>query len=76
MVGRHSHATEARRGTLTKKLLRDMKENAMQFIAMILLCFLGTWCFSGLDGTWRLMDLTVETYFEECSLADFWVNAS
>ncbi len=60
---------------LTKKLLRDMKENAMQFIAMILLCFLGTWVFAGLDGTWRLMDLTVETYFEECNLADFWVNA-
>ena len=65
-----------RKGTLTKKLLRDMRENAMQFIAMILLCFLGTWVFSGLDGTWRLMDLTVETYFEECELADFWVNAA
>ena len=43
---------------------------------MILLCFLGTWVFSGLDGTWRLMDLTVETYFAECNLADFWVNAA
>lgn len=61
---------------LFRKLLRDMRENAMQFLAMTLLCFLGTWVFSGLDGTWRLMDLTVETYFEECSLADFWVNAS
>lgn len=65
-----------RRGTLTKKLLRDLRENAMQIVAMILLCFLGTWVFSGLDGTWRLMDLTVETYFEECELADFWVNAA
>ena len=65
-----------RRGTLAKKLLRDLRENAMQIIAMILLCFLGTWVFSGLDGTWRLMDLTVETYFEECELADFWVNAA
>ena len=64
------------RKPLTKKLLRDMRENAMQFVAMILLCFLGTWVFSGLDGTWRLMDLTVESYFEECSLADFWVNAA
>ena len=61
---------------LFRKLLRDMRENAMQFLAMILLCFLGTWVFSGLDGTWRLMDLTVETYFEECRLADFWVNAA
>ncbi|MCR5575559.1 MAG: ABC transporter permease [Oscillospiraceae bacterium] len=64
------------RKPLAKKLLRDMRENAMQFVAMILLCFLGTWCFSGLDGTWRLMDHTVETYFEESCLADFWVNAA
>ena len=64
------------RKPLTKKLLRDMRENAMQFVAMILLCFLGTWVFSGLDGTWRLMDRTVETYFEECCLSDFWVNAA
>ena len=64
------------RSPLAKKLLRDMRENAMQFIAMILLCFLGTWVFSGLDGTWRLMDLTVESYFAECNLADFWVNAA
>lgn len=63
-------------GPLRKKLLRDMRENAMQFIAMILLCFLGTWVFSGLDGTWRLMDLTVESYFEQCAIADFWVSAA
>ena len=65
-----------KKSQLTKKLIRDMRENAMQFLAMILLCFLGTWVFAGLDGTWRLMDLTVETYFEECGLADFWVNAA
>ena len=76
MVRERSRRSEIRRGTLVKKLLRDMRENAMQFIAMILLCFLGTWVFSGLDGSWRLMDLTVETYFEECALADFWVNAA
>ena len=69
------HAS-GRKGMLARKLMRDMRENAMQFIAMILLCFLGTWVFSGLDGTWRLMDLTVETYFEECNLSDFWVSSS
>ena len=51
-----------KKSQLTKKLIRDMRENAMQFLAMILLCFLGTWVFAGLDGTWRLMDLTVETW--------------
>ena len=63
------------RSPLTRKLLRDLQENAMQFIAMTLLCFLGIWVFAGLDGTWRLMDLTVETYFEQSGLADFWISA-
>ncbi len=73
---RDAAQTGARKGMLRRKLLRDIRENAMQFVAMILLCFLGTWVFSGLDGTWRLMDLTVETYFAECSLSDFWVSTS
>lgn len=64
------------RHPLGRKLLRDLRSNSMQIIAMVLLCFLGTWVFSGLDGTWRLMDHTVETYFAECNLTDFWVHAS
>ena len=64
------------RSPLSKKLLRDLRENAMQFIAMALLCFLALWVFSGLDGAWRLMDLTVESYYAECALADFWISAS
>ena len=73
---RKTRTTVRRKGMLMRKLLRDVRENSMQFIAMMLLCFLGTWVFSGLDGTWRLMDRTVETYFAECNLADFWVSSS
>ena len=68
--------TGARKGMLRRKLLRDMRDNAMQFIAMLLLCALGTFVLAGMDGSWRLMDLTVETYFAECNLSDFWVSAS
>lgn len=68
--------TGIRKGVLTRKLVRDLRENAMQLLAMMLLCFLGTWIFSGLDGTWRLMNLTVESYFEECNLSDFWVSTA
>ena len=53
---RKTRTTVRRKGMLMRKLLRDVRENSMQFIAMMLLCFLGTWVFSGLDGTWRLMD--------------------
>ena len=65
-----------RKGMLTRKLLRDFRENAMQFVAMMLLCLLGSFVFAGLDGTWRLMDQTVETYFSDSNLADFWISTS
>ena len=65
-----------RRGILTRKLFRDMRRSAMQFIAMMMLCFLGTWCFSGLDANWRTMDRSFSTYFEENNVADFWIKGS
>ena len=61
---------------LRKKLLRDMTGNAMQFIAIVLLCALGTWIYSGLDGTWRMLDTSIESYFAQSNLTDFWVNGS
>ena len=80
MVSRVNTAASRRRGRspsmLQRKLLRDFRGGAMQFLAIMLLCGLGTWCFSGLDGAWRMMDVSTETYFEENRLADFWVNAS
>ena len=55
---------ERRRGAtaLRKKLWRDMRQNAMQFLTIVLLCALGTWVYSGLDGAWRMLDLSAETY--------------
>ncbi len=65
-----------RHGTLTKKLFRDMGRSAMQFLAMFLLCAMGTWCFSGLDANWRMLELSTETPIEQSNLADFWVKGS
>ena len=62
------------KNALHRKLLRDLRASAMQFVAIVLLCALGTWVFSGLDGTWRMISLSAETYFEQANLADFWVN--
>ena len=79
MVKEPLHAAPAgkrRRGILTKKLFRDMRRSAMQFVAMMLLCFLGTWCFTGLDANWRMLDLSFETYFDEYNVADLWVKGS
>ncbi|MDO4483121.1 MAG: hypothetical protein Q4C54_01420 [Clostridia bacterium] len=63
-----------KRGILTRKLMRDMKHSAMQFFAMLMLCFLGTWVFAGLDANWRTMALSYDTYFTQNNIADFWVK--
>ena len=38
------------KNVLNKKLVRDMRQSGMQFLALILLCVLGTFLFAGLDG--------------------------
>ncbi|MGN0758322.1 MAG: ABC transporter permease [Candidatus Ventricola sp.] len=60
--------------TLRKKLLRDMTRAAMQFLSIIALCALGTFAFAALDGTARMTRDTLDTYFEENNLADYWIT--
>lgn len=62
------------KNTLRKKLFRDMSRAAMQFLSIIALCALGTFAFAALDGTARMTRTTLDTYFEENNLADFWVT--
>jgi len=59
---------------LRRKLWRDMWKNRMQFVAVILLCALGTWIFSGLDAAWRMIERSGNTYFDQQQLADLWVT--
>ncbi len=60
--------------TLRKKLYRDMSRAAMQFLSIILLCALGTFVFAALDGTARMVQDTLDQYFEENQLAHFWIT--
>ena len=60
--------------TLKKKLYRDMRRAAMQFLSIIVLCALGTFAFAALDGMARMTRTTIDTYFEENNLANFWVT--
>ena len=62
------------RNTLRKKLFRDMSRAAMQFLSIIILCALGTFAFAALDGMARMTRTTIDTYFEENNLCDFWVT--
>ena len=59
---------------MRRSIMKDFRDNALQFLAMAFLCFLGTWVFAGLDGSWRLMDKTMSTYYAETNLTDLWVN--
>lgn len=59
---------------LRRKLWRDMWKSRMQFMAIVLLCALGTWVFSGLDAAWRMLDVSVDKYFTEQNLGEFWVG--
>ena len=65
-----------RKSALRKKLWRDMRAAAMQFLAIVALCALGTWVYAGLDGGWRMIQRSYDAYFAECNLADLWVNAA
>ena len=61
------------KSTLRRKLFRDMWQSRMQFLAVILLCALGSWVFSGLDASWRMIDLSANTYFDSQNTADMWI---
>lgn len=59
---------------LHKKLLRDMRRSGMQFIALVLLCVLGTFLYAGIDGISQMARVTNEQFFRENNLADYWVT--
>lgn len=61
---------------LRKKLLRDYHDNAMLFLAIVLLCALGTYCYSGLDAAWRMLDASFSSYYEQTNLADYWIKSA
>lgn len=58
---------------LFTKFLRDLRHSKGQLLSVMLLSMLGVWVFSGLDIYWRNLDVSIESYFDEQKLADFWV---
>lgn len=64
------------RSVLRKKLVRDVRQSMMQFLSIIVLCSLGTLIFAALDGTAQLAQGTIDVYFEENNLSDFWVSVA
>ena len=59
---------------LRKKLFRDMRQNAMQFIALIALCMLGVFLFSAIDSFALITQASNDSFFTENRLAHFFVS--
>ena len=59
---------------LRKKLFRDMRQSAMQFIALILLCMLGVFLFSGIDSFALITQASNESFFTQNRLAHFFLS--
>lgn len=62
------------KNALSKKLMRDMARAKMQFFALIALCMLGVFLFSGIDSFALITQETNDTFFRENRLAHFFVN--
>lgn len=58
---------------LFKKMLRDMNEHKMQFIAIFLMSFLTLWIFSGVGAEVAGIQQTVNEFYDETDMADRWV---
>lgn len=61
---------------LTKKMWRDLRHKWTQFFSVFLMAFLSTLVFIGMQGAWKSVELSVNTYITENHLANYWLNVS
>lgn len=59
--------------SLSKKMLRDIKLNKTQFIAIFLMAFLGIFAYSGIYGEYYGLVQTSNEFYEQTNIADGWV---
>ena len=59
--------------SLSKKMLRDIKINKTQFIAIFLMAFLGIFAYCGIYGEYYGLVQTSDEYYNITNLADGWV---
>ena len=59
--------------SLSKKMLRDIKINKTQFIAIFLMAFLGIFAYCGIYGEYYGLEQTSSQYYAQTNLADAWI---
>ena len=55
--------------SLTRKMLRDIKINRTQFIAIFLMAFLGIFAYCGICAEYYGLMQTSDAYYEETNMA-------
>ncbi|WP_405268087.1 FtsX-like permease family protein [Methanobrevibacter sp.] len=58
---------------LSKKMLRDIKVNKTQFIAIFLMAFLGIFAYCGIYGEYYGLEQTSNEFYTDTNLADGWI---
>ncbi|MDR2634789.1 MAG: FtsX-like permease family protein, partial [Clostridiales bacterium] len=58
-----------------RKMARDMRRGAAQFISVFLMAFLTAFIYSGVGGEWIGLQENSDAYYEETNLADMWLYA-
>ena len=59
--------------SLTRKMLRDIKINKTQFIAIFLMAFLGIFAYCGIYGEYYGLVQTSDDYYDVTNMADGWI---
>ena len=59
---------------LNKKILRDIKQNKMQFFNIFIMVFLGVFVFAGIHAYMDGMKISGDKYYEENNLQDIWIT--
>jgi len=62
--------------SLTRKMLRDIKINKTQFIAIFLMAFLGIFAYCGIYGEYYGLVQTSDDYYNVTNMADGWIYAT
>lgn len=59
---------------LSKKRLRDIKQNKMQFFNIFIMVFLGVFVFAGIHAYMDGMEKSADKYYEENNFQDIWLS--
>nr|WP_295001460.1 ABC transporter permease [uncultured Methanobrevibacter sp.] len=59
--------------SLSRKMLRDIKINKTQFIAIFLMAFIGIFAYSGIYAEYYGLEQTSNEFYSQTNLADGWV---